>query len=182
MADVLDDAWMYWGAYQASILDAMEAKPLAVPQLFNVTGAAFDEDDLTTYGETTLGILYYSVWGTPDLIDTAGGIPYDNQDTWYTGSGDDDDLNDRVERVDSDGRARAYARRAYQPTGELERPLVTIHNTLDPVVPYWHETDYGVLATPGMFVPITVPGYGHCEFTEQQVLYAFGMLTSAVGP
>jgi hypothetical protein len=121
--------------------------------------------------------LYYSIWGTNDLIATAGGMPYDNRDTTYLGSYDDAALNAGVERVKSDGRARAYARRAYQPSGELERPLVTLHNTLDPVVPFWHEEIYAGLATPSwLFVPNQVEGYGHCAFSPEQILGAFDLL------
>ena len=32
---------------------------------------------------------------------------------------------------------------AYQTTGQLAKPLVTLHTTLDPVVPFWHEAMYG---------------------------------------
>ena len=62
----------------------------------------------------------------------------------------------------SDPEAERYARMFYQTKGNLERPLVTLHNLLDPIVP--------------------VPGYGHCEFTTAQVLGAFGtMIQQAMG-
>jgi hypothetical protein len=132
--------------------------------------------------QEVLGVLYYSIWGTNDLIATAGGMPYDNRDTTYLGSYDDAALNAGVERVKSDGRARAYARRAYQPTGKLQRPLVTLHNTLDPVVPFWHEEIYAGLATPSwLFVPNQVEGYGHCEFSREQILGAFDLLQGLTG-
>jgi pimeloyl-ACP methyl ester carboxylesterase len=181
--EVPEDAYESWSAYTADIQLALQGDPLATQQLFSVTGAPYDPEYPTTYAETTLGVLYYNIWGTNDLIATAGGMPYDNQETMYTGSLNDPLLNAVVERIDSDGRARAFVRRAYQPTGELERPLVTLHNVLDPVVPYWHEAAYGALAMPsGWFVPITVPGYGHCEFTQEEILAAFGVLTTMVGP
>ena len=101
----------------------------------------------------------------------------------YTGSFVDELLNASVERIESDGRARAFVRRAYQPTGELERPLVTLHNLLDPQVPYWHEAAYDDLAgSSGYFYPIPVPGYGHCAFDAEEVLAAFYVLQGAVGP
>lgn len=178
VAEVPQDAWLNWGSYEIDISMAIQGDPMATDQLFSVTGAAYDPGDPTSYGLTTLGVLYYSVWGTNDLIATAGGMPYDNQDTWYAGSLDNEALNNGVERVKSDGRARAYVRRAYQPTGELERPLVTLHNTLDPVVPYWHEGLYADVAPSWLFVSIPVPRYGHCEFTAEEVLGAFNILVS----
>jgi len=186
VTNVPEDAWLNWDSYEANIPIALASEPVATSQLFSVTRAAFDPFDPTSYGTTTLGILFYSIWGTNDMIDTAGGMPYDNQDTLYTGSLDDAALNAGVERVESDGRARAYARRAYQPTGELERPLVTLHNTADPVVPYWHEgLYYERAAASGLFFPI--PGelleqsYGHCEFSAEEVLGAFNELLVRAG-
>lgn len=178
VTDVPENAWLNWDSYETSIPIAIQSDPIATAQLFNVTGAAHT-DNPATFVTTTLGVLYYSIWGTNDLIATAGGMPYDNQDTTYTGSYDDAALNAGVERVDSDGRARAYVRRAYQPTGELERPLVTLYNTLDPAVPFWHEELYAGLAAPsGLFYPNPVERYGHCEFTAEEVLGAFDFLVS----
>jgi len=180
---VPEDEWERWSLDQANILLALQGDPLSVQQLFAVTGAPVDPLDPTTYGQTTLEVLFYNIWGTNDMLATAGGIPYDNQDTVYTGSLNDPALNAFVERIDSDGRARAFVRRAYQPTGELQRPLITIHTALDPQVPSWHEDAYGALAGPsGLFVPIIVPRYGHCEFDPQEILYAFSVLQTYVGP
>jgi pimeloyl-ACP methyl ester carboxylesterase len=182
--EIPEDEWLVgWPSHMANIPLALQSNPLATQQLFSVTQAPFDPLDMTTLGETTLGVLYYNIWGTNDMIATAGGIPYDNQGTVYIGSLDDAALNAGVERIKSDGRARAFIRRAYEPSGLLARPLVTLHNELDPVVPYWHELDYGARAAPsGLFFPLPAPGYGHCEFTADQILGAFGVLTTAVGP
>jgi hypothetical protein len=180
LTDVPEDAWLNWANYQANIPVALQGNPAATSQLFNVTGAAFDAGDPTSIGNTTLGILFYSIYGTNDLVATAGGMPYDNQDTWYLGSFDDGALNAGVERVESDGRARAYVRRAYQPTGELYVPLVTLHNTLDPVVPFWHEGLYAGAGSP-WFASNSVPSYGHCEFDTLQVLGAFNELLMRAG-
>jgi len=184
--DVPENAYMSWPSYGAAILQALQDDQLATQQLFSVTGAAADPLVPTTYGQTTLDVLFYNIFGTNDMIATAGGIPYDNQDTVYTGSLNDPALNAVAERIDSDGRARAFVRRAYEPTGELARPLVTIHNPLDPQVPYWHETDYAARAMPsGQLIPYPFPlekSYGHCDFSADEILTAFGILTSAVGP
>jgi pimeloyl-ACP methyl ester carboxylesterase len=178
-ADVPSKAYKDWErVYVPSIAGAIQSDPVATTQLFSVTGAADDLGDPTSYGLTALGVLYYSVWGTNDLIATAGGMPYDNQDTWYAGSSDDEALNNGVERVIGDLVAQGYIGSYYQPTGTLGRPLVTLHNTLDPVVPYWHEGLYAGLEPGGLFVSIPVVGYGHCEFTAEEVLGAFNILVS----
>jgi hypothetical protein len=82
-----------------------------------------------------------------------------------------------VERIKGDGRARAYARRFYRPTGNLRRPLVTLHNTLDPVVPFQHELTYRNLVAQkhksAFLTVMEVDSYGHCDFTAQEVFQAF---------
>ena len=88
-------------------------------------------------------MLFYSIWETPDLVATTGGIPYDNHALLWT----DFALNRGVERVASDPEARAYLRRFYQPTGRLRRPVVTLHTLFDPVVPFNHELIYLGLTT-----------------------------------
>lgn len=86
----------------------------------------------------------------------------------------------------SDPEAERYARMFYQTKGNLERPLVTLHNLLDPIVPFDHELIYrGLVAgqqKSRFLTAIPVPGYGHCEFTTAQVLGAFGtMIQQAMG-
>ena len=180
-ANVPENAFQFWDAvYVPRLAAAITLNPGATAQLFNVTGAALDPQNPASAVTTAIGILFYSIWGTNDLIATAGGMPYDNQSTTYLGSADDGALNAGVERVQSDPRARAYLRRFYQTTGALQRPLVTLHNTLDPVVPFAHEAIYtGLVANAGSSAFLTVlpvPGYGHCNFTGAQVSGAFALL------
>ena len=96
------------------------------------------------------------------------------------GSANDAALNAEVERIKSDGRARAYARRFYQPLGKLQGPLVTLHTTLDEVVPFQHEVNYSNLVAQkgkSAFLSIVpVPRYGHCNFTAQEVFQAFALM------
>ena len=153
-------------------------------QLFNVTGAAVDTSDPTavieTAIETAIDVLFYSIWETNDLIATTGGIPYDNRSTVYTGSADDAALNAGVERIEGDPRAQSYTRRFYQTTGELQRPVVTLHNTLDPIAPFQHEVNYSQLVAAAgasdFLTEVPVEGYGHCDFTMEEILRAFGLM------
>jgi pimeloyl-ACP methyl ester carboxylesterase len=180
VTDVPVDEYLNWSSDKDAIAVALASDPTATLQLYNVSGAALDPQDQTTAVASAWSILYYSIWGTNDLNSTAGGVPYDNRRTTYSGSLDDDALNRGIERVRSDGRARAYLRRFYQTTGKLQRPMVTLHNTLDPVVPFQHEVIYDDLvdrAGSGSFLTvISVASYGHCNFTVQQIVAAFGVL------
>ena len=68
---------------------------------------------------TSVAVLFYSIWGTGDLIATAGGMPFDNRVRRYAGSEDDAALNTGVERIASSRSARNYIRDFYEPTGNL---------------------------------------------------------------
>jgi hypothetical protein len=90
-----------------------------------------------------------------------------------------------VERIASDGRARAYARRFYEPKGNLHDSLVTLHNTLDPVVPFDHEVEYSRLVAKkkklAFLTVIPVPRFGHCNFTTEEVVQAFSLMVQQAG-
>jgi len=174
------DDWVN-GIYPAKISTVVVGNPSATQQLFNVTGAAVDTVDLVnTQINTTLAALGYSILETPDLIDTAKGNPYGNRLTWYSGSNNDLRLNLGVERVSARFKAQQYMREYYQTTGNLQRPLVTLHTTQDPDVPFVHELIYFALtALRGRLSNLTVlpvTGYGHCAFKPEQVLGAFAWL------
>lgn len=178
--DVPQNAFLFWETvYIPRILAALAADPISTAQLFNVTKAAIDADPDSVI-TTALSLLFYSIFGTNDQIATAGGTIYDNRSTNYEGSANDALLNAEVERIKSDGRARAYARRFYQPNGNLHAPLVTLHTTLDEVVPFQHVVNYSNLVAlkgKSAFLSIVpVPRYGHCNFTSQEVFQAFALM------
>jgi pimeloyl-ACP methyl ester carboxylesterase len=185
--DVPKGAFLLWDTpdpndsdYVKLITDALINDPLATAQLFSVTKAPVDPADPRSLITTALLLLGYNIFGSNDLKATVGGILFDNRSTTYTGSLDDPTLNAGVERIKADGRARAYARRFYQPSGNLHAPLVTLHNTLDPVVPFEHEEIYEELVAQkhksAFLTVMEVDGYGHCDFTAQEVLDAFALM------
>jgi pimeloyl-ACP methyl ester carboxylesterase len=187
--EVPETAFLNWGdlnsGYVQKILSSIALNPDKASQLFKVTRVALDPGNLaTSAAEASVNLLGYSIFGTPDLIATASGIPFDNRWTLYLGSNNDFALNRGVERVASDPEARAYLRHFYQPTGRLSRPLVSMHTTLDPLVPFNHEVIYYGLATlagrRNFLTVLPVPSYGHCNFQAAQVLGAFGLLVQQV--
>ena len=147
--DVPADAFTQWESiYVPRITAAITNDRRATTQLFSVTRAAADSTDIKTAIETARDVLFYSIWGTPDLIATTGGIPYDNRFTIYLGLTNNVALNLQVERIRGDRQAEGYARTFYQTTGDLDRPPVTLHNILDPIVPFEHELIYRALVAP----------------------------------
>jgi hypothetical protein len=185
--DVPNDAFLLWQTpdpndndYVKLITEALTNDPVAAGQLFSVTKAPVDPADSTSIITTALRLLSYNIFGLEDLIATARGLPVDNRHTKYTGSLDDPVLNAGLERIKGDGRARAYAHRFYRPTGNLHRPLVTLLNSLDPVVPFADEEIYEDLVTQkqnsAFLTVMKVDGYGHCDFTAQEVFAAFTVM------
>jgi hypothetical protein len=61
---------------------------------------------------------------------------------------------------------------------------VTLHTTRDPLVPYWHEAVYRLLATQrhreGLLVQQSVNRFGHCEFEASEIVHAFTELVGWV--
>jgi len=96
----------------------------------------------------------------------------------------------RGPRVGASPAARAQVDRQLTPTGALDRPLVTLHDAVDPVAPVEHEAAYAaqvagqgregdllqlVSSPPTDWTGAAPPyGSGHCRFTEDEL---FGMLT-----
>ncbi len=155
------------------------ADPSLGTQLINVTGAAVDANDLqNSILSTTLGILSYNVLASNDGTAELNGLPYNNLDpkTKYTGSLNDGKLNAKVERI---GPVTATELPKYQTTGVLGVPLITMHDTGDPIVPFWHEALYQAKLSPGSekyFTSLTIDRYGHCNFTSSEALFSFWLL------
>jgi pimeloyl-ACP methyl ester carboxylesterase len=170
-----------WEKIKQDIANAIIANPDAAEQLFKVAGVAVDPAaNLLDLADSSINILKFSILGTNDLLLTAGGKPYGNRFRRYRGSDNDKALNAGVERVASDFIGRKYVRRFYRTTGKLQRPLVTLHTTLDDAVPFRHELIYKIkVAFRGNsrnLVSIPVPRFGHCSFTPEEVFGAFFLL------
>jgi hypothetical protein len=139
--------------------------------------------------ESLLSAIYYNIDGTNAILEkTHGRSPYDNTDTVYSSVSDPllhplllqpilENLNANVNRFDSSPDAEKYLDHWFTPTGELKQPMVTLHTTLDPAVPYFHEEAYAqAVALAGAsywLVQIPVERYGHCEFEDIELLEAF---------
>jgi pimeloyl-ACP methyl ester carboxylesterase len=181
--DVPIDAHEHWNGpdgFKAKIAAAVGEDPGAIAQVFDVARVTCNVGDHEAAANCTQDILAYSVFGTNDLLETAGGWPVSNFKTEYSGSKDDASLNASVERFDADPAASAYTHRYYRPSGLLQRPLVTLHTIRDPGVPYRHELRYfsraALLGTDDLLTVLPVDRAGHCEFTAEEVLGGFGAL------
>lgn len=161
--------------YVPRILGALGANPSAAVELLKVAHVPFEASNPATIAQGVIGLLFYNVLGTNDATAKLGGNPYDNRFHWYFGSSNDLRLNLRVRRFAASATALRTLR-AFETTGKLTIPLVTLHTTRDNIVPFWHELVYALKVRPterGRFLPLPSPAFGHCNFTAADVLTVF---------
>jgi pimeloyl-ACP methyl ester carboxylesterase len=138
--------------------------------------------DLVTSIVRTLG---YNIQGANDLLARTGGrSPFGNTTTTYTGSSNDAELNANVGRFYAAAAAVDYLTAFYRPTGNVKIPLVTLHTTLDPDVPFFHQAALESLVeaagASNLLVQQHVARYGHCNFSPAEAAGAFGGLAKWV--
>jgi len=141
------------------------------------------DEELT---QSLISALYYYVVGIQDVLARGGGVPFGNRLVTYVGSEltplETLRLNRSVARVRADPRALLYWTLWYQPSGQLRRPVISLHTALDPDVPVLHEAAYAQLVARAgagdRLVTVVTPAYGHCNFDlEREVGPAFLGLT-----
>jgi pimeloyl-ACP methyl ester carboxylesterase len=166
--------------YAPAVAAALTSNPDITRQYLRVTRLPVDPANPESGVASALGVLWYNVFGTNDAIDTLGGQPYDNMRRIYFGSNNDLRLNRLIQRFPAAPEAIAEINTYYQTSGRLASPLVNLHTTRDPVVPYWHASLYGIKVLKSgsyrQYIHIPVFRYGHCSFTPAEVLFAFALM------
>jgi hypothetical protein len=187
--DPTGDVRSNWDWYTKQVAIVLQARPAATAQLLRVLRVPYDPNDLLSIGEAVVGNLWYNVFGTYDAQETLGGQPFDNRWRFYTGSSNDFLLNLRVKRYSADRLARQTISTLYETSGQIDVPIVTMHTTGDPIVPYWHEPFYRwktwVSGSGTMHCNLPVFKYGHCTFDATEAMTAFALLAykvNAQGP
>jgi pimeloyl-ACP methyl ester carboxylesterase len=118
-----------------------------------------------------------------------GHSAFDNHDTQYSGTLPLELLaaiNASVARFDGSADALAYLDHYYEPSGELQIPMLLLSTSRDPVVPGFHQAAYrDAVAAAGnaeLLVERTIDRYGHCSFTPEELASAFEALALWVEP
>lgn len=122
--------------------------------------------------ESLITALAFNYRGIHDILErTNGACPIDNFDTEYVGSLPAEVLamiNANVQRYDRTIPTDNLFDRYYEPSGQLNIPMVSMHNRFDPVVPLFHENLYAakVAATgnSGNLELRIQERYGHTDF------------------
>lgn len=181
--DIPPEVMAGWDStYVPKINAALAANPAATRQLLSSAKGALDPADLNSAAATVQGVLWYNIFATNDARAQLGGNPFDNRGYHYWGSADDAKLNAGVQRFAADAAALAKAQ-DYAFSGAVSQPLVTMHTTADPIVPFWHEVLYASRSKPaagGSLTPLTYTRYGHCNFTAAETTQAFSLLVKQV--
>ncbi len=123
--------------------------------------------------------------GTVDLLETSGGLPYSNVGKEYKGSDDDVALNAGIQRFEASSGALNYINNWFTPSGSFATKLLSIHNTIDPLVPYEQEpllrakvaaqnnlgnfAQQVVDAAPVNLADLSKSGPAHCYFAPGQI-------------
>jgi len=169
------------GGIQDNVVALLAARQDLTAQLLAVSKAPIDPaDPAKTMAETVLGLLWYNVDATNEGQFELGGQPFDNSRRRYFGSLDDVALNMGVQRFSADPSTLTEIAAYYTTSGALKKPLVAMHTTGDPIVPYWHVPLYRAktLASRSAlkFTAIPIARYGHCNFKPAEVVFAFGVM------
>ncbi len=186
--DIPEDLLDEWESttYSTTIKPVLDdpANSAKVEELLKVAAVPYDSLDPLSRERSVERVLWYNIYGTNDATAKLGGQPFDNQARQYSGSGDDTLLNSTVERFTAAPAALDSIAASYQTSGRLRIPVITLHTTLDPVVPLWHQDLYTAkieaAGAGALYEHYQVPAYGHCAFSSASVLTAFGRLLDLV--
>ena len=173
--------------YVPAVLNAIQQNPAATLKLLRTGLAPYDPNDPTTIGQTVISVLQYDVINNRDAVKKLGGQPIDNRKRIYFGTGsiaEDIRLNAKVQRFAADRTATETIKKYYETSGNLRKPLVMAHTTKDPIQLFWHLPLYQAKTvlngTSAYFTGIPVQRYGHCTFTDAEIVTGFGLLLQKI--
>jgi pimeloyl-ACP methyl ester carboxylesterase len=157
------------------IIGAIQASPYCAFAITQIDQTPVPFTTPNQLVESFVRIIGFNYRGFADVSGrTHQHTPFDNWDTVYTGALPQpflDAANASVGRYQRTPDATAYLSHYFEPTGDLEIPVLTLHTRWDPVVPIFHEDIYQqAVAAAGksdLLVQRTVMQYGHCQFADE---------------
>ena len=119
-----------------------------------------------------------------DVVLTNGKPYFDNRSTNYSSALLPapllEAINAGVARFDASPSALQAFDHNYEPSGDLQVPMLMLSDARDPVVPGFNQASYSAAVAAGgaadLLVQRQVPAYGHCVFTPVQIGSAFSDL------
>ena len=159
-------------ALQDKIEKALDAAPEKATALRRQNNLKSNKDLAST-----MAFVSYLI---KELQDRSGGNPFDNRNVIYNGTLDDNALNSAIPRYAADPKAVAYLRSFYSPTGRIQKPMLAIHTSYDPLVPAYipntYESTTQDAGTGAFFVQQFVKHDGHCAITPGEIASGFSQL------
>ena len=111
-----------------------------------------------------------------DMEQKAGAPILNNANFIYAGGPDDNALNDGVKRYTAPDATLAYLKTWYTPTGILEKPMLAVHTTYDPIIPAETVSLYADqvqrMGSSRFFVQQYVKADGHCHISGPETVTA----------
>ena len=182
----------FFGDVVPAVVAAVTQDPSGLQALALIDQARlpFDAQAPQTLVSSLLAVLFFDIVGANDVLSrTHGHIPVDTTGTVYSSAllppSLLDAINAGIGRFSSHPDAEAYLRHYYEPTGNLQVPVVTLHTNLDPSVPFVHEAVFAATVNAAgasdLLVQQSITRYGHCTFTPSEMLSALLTLMGMVG-
>ena len=130
--------------------------------------------------EDMAGVMVFLAFIERDFEQKLGVPVMNNANLIYFGGPDDNALNAGVHRYTASNAALDYLKTWYTPTGVLDRPMLAVHTSYDPVIPPDTVSQYADLTqrmgSSRFFVQQFVEADGHCNFSPEQTLTAMDEL------
>jgi pimeloyl-ACP methyl ester carboxylesterase len=175
-----------------NVAAALGAHPFTTLQW--ATAARLPFSNAAELGQSALYVVGFVLGYTNDFIERVHGkIPYDNLETIYQVNVTPDPatnaylsglLNAGVARFAADRAALNYYEHNDTPTGDIGIPVLTMHTTRDPGIPYEHENIFATAVAAArrsaLLAQRPIDRWGHCMFTPAEVQTAFGNLVQWV--
>lgn len=115
-----------------------------------------------------------------DIVQKAGGNPYDNTNTIYGRFENNLEMNQKIERIAATvSQATLFSK--YDRTGQIDKPALVLHTMYDQLIP----ADFAIVPYENLvqqhgkqeFYSVKYTnGQGHCNFTAEQTAKAFDEL------
>ena len=172
-----------------AVTDTIGANPEPAFLMAQVAQAPIPFSSGPELGQSIIQALVLHAVELEDLMErTHGQGFFDNTATVYTGNLPPDlltDLNARIRRYSDGAAAAQFLDKNYEPTGDLRVPMVSMHTSMDPVVPVFHEDTYRARVEAkgrdANLHGVTVTRYGHCQFTPEEIVAGFVQMVTLAG-
>jgi pimeloyl-ACP methyl ester carboxylesterase len=166
---------LFMSVYTALYGGFFDGRTLMFAYLANLQ--ATNADEIMSAAMTGMG--FSARYGAEIKARTNGHNPYGNTNSVYGSA--DNPVNVGVGRFTQAEDAFEYLEHNYTPTGNLQIPVVTLHTTLDPVVPFpIHEPRFAKSVADQnasqWLVQRSVNRFGHCAMKPEEILGSFDAL------